>query len=95
MIAAIYVRKSTGQNGVADDQKSIARQIKHAADLRFREGLGGRRGLGVCRRRDLRPGSPRSAVASRCVSGAERSLSIVQRRRPPAESRRVPLDRER
>jgi site-specific DNA recombinase len=30
MIAAIYARKSTEQNGVADEQKSIARQIEHA-----------------------------------------------------------------
>ena len=30
MIAAIYVRKRTEQNGVADDQKPVARQIEHA-----------------------------------------------------------------
>jgi site-specific DNA recombinase len=30
MIAAIYARKSTDQSGVADDQKSIARQVEHA-----------------------------------------------------------------
>ena len=30
MIAAIYARKSTEQNGVADDQKSVARQIENA-----------------------------------------------------------------
>jgi site-specific DNA recombinase len=30
MIAAIYARKSTEQAGVADDQKSIARQVEHA-----------------------------------------------------------------
>jgi hypothetical protein len=30
MIAAIDARKSTEQNGVADDQKSVARQVKHA-----------------------------------------------------------------
>jgi DNA invertase Pin-like site-specific DNA recombinase len=30
MRAAIYARKSTEQNGVADDQKSVARQIDHA-----------------------------------------------------------------
>jgi site-specific DNA recombinase len=29
-IAAIYARKSTEQNGVADDQKSVARQVEHA-----------------------------------------------------------------
>jgi site-specific DNA recombinase len=30
MIAAIYVRKSTEQNGVADEEKSVTRQIEHA-----------------------------------------------------------------
>jgi len=30
MIAAVYCRKSTQQDGVADDQKSVARQIEHA-----------------------------------------------------------------
>ena len=29
MIAAIYARKSTEQNGVTEDQKSVARQIEH------------------------------------------------------------------
>ena len=30
MIAAIYARKSTEQTGVADEQKSVARQIEQA-----------------------------------------------------------------
>ena len=30
MIAAIYARKCTEQTGVADEQKSVARQIEHA-----------------------------------------------------------------
>lgn len=30
MIAAIYARKSTDQNGVAEDQKSVGRQVDHA-----------------------------------------------------------------
>jgi hypothetical protein len=30
MIAAIYSRKSTEQTGVADDQKSVQRQVEHA-----------------------------------------------------------------
>ena len=30
MIAAIYARKSTEQNGVAEDAKSVARQIEDA-----------------------------------------------------------------
>jgi DNA invertase Pin-like site-specific DNA recombinase len=29
MVAAIYARKSTEQNGIADEQKSVARQIDH------------------------------------------------------------------
>jgi site-specific DNA recombinase len=38
MIAAIYARKSTDQNGVADDQKSIARQVEHATAYAARKG---------------------------------------------------------
>jgi site-specific DNA recombinase len=30
MIAAVYARKSTEQNGIPDDQKSVTRQIEHA-----------------------------------------------------------------
>jgi hypothetical protein len=30
MITAIYARKSTEQTGVADDKKSVARQVEHA-----------------------------------------------------------------
>ena len=30
MIAAIYARKSTEQNGVSDEEKSITRQVEHA-----------------------------------------------------------------
>lgn len=30
MMAGIYACKSTEQNGVADDQKSVARQVEHA-----------------------------------------------------------------
>jgi site-specific DNA recombinase len=30
MIAAIYARKSTEQSGVADEAKSVTRQIEHA-----------------------------------------------------------------
>jgi hypothetical protein len=30
MVAAVYARKSTEQSGVADDQKSVARQVEHA-----------------------------------------------------------------
>jgi DNA invertase Pin-like site-specific DNA recombinase len=38
MIAAIYARKSTEQNGVADEAKSVARQIEHATAYAFRKG---------------------------------------------------------
>src|SRR5262245_31598801 len=30
MTAAIYARKSTEQSGIADEQKSVARQVEHA-----------------------------------------------------------------
>src|SRR5262252_3116540 len=38
MLAAIYARKSTDQAGVADEQKSIARQIDHARAYAARKG---------------------------------------------------------
>jgi site-specific DNA recombinase len=38
MIAAIYARKSTEQNGVSDDQKSVARQVEHARSYATRKG---------------------------------------------------------
>lgn len=38
MIAAIYARKSTEQNAVADEAKSVARQIDHAKDYAARRG---------------------------------------------------------
>jgi DNA invertase Pin-like site-specific DNA recombinase len=38
MIAAIYVRKSTDQTGVADEQKSVTRQIEHARLYAIRKG---------------------------------------------------------
>jgi site-specific DNA recombinase len=38
MIAAIYARKSTDQNGVADDQKSVVRQIDHAREYATKKG---------------------------------------------------------
>jgi hypothetical protein len=31
MIAAIYARKSTEQNSVADEAKSVTRQVEHAS----------------------------------------------------------------
>ena len=38
MVAAIYARKSTEQTGVADEQKSVARQIDHAREYASRKG---------------------------------------------------------
>jgi hypothetical protein len=38
MIAAIYARKSTEQNGVADEAKSVTRQIDHARAYAIRKG---------------------------------------------------------
>lgn len=38
MIAAVYCRTSTEQAGVADDQKSVARQIDHARQYAARKG---------------------------------------------------------
>ncbi len=38
MIAAVYARKSTDQSGIADDQKSVARQIEHAHHYAQRKG---------------------------------------------------------
>ena len=38
MIAGIYGRKSSEQNGVADEQKSVARQIDHARQYAQRKG---------------------------------------------------------
>ena len=38
MIAAVYARKSTEQAGVADEQKSVTRQIDHARAYAVRKG---------------------------------------------------------
>jgi site-specific DNA recombinase len=38
MIAAVYARKSTEQNGVADDQRSVTRQVGHAREYAERKG---------------------------------------------------------
>ena len=38
MIAAIYARKSTEQTGVADEQKSVARQVAHARQYAIHKG---------------------------------------------------------
>jgi DNA invertase Pin-like site-specific DNA recombinase len=38
MIAAIYARKSTEQNGLGDEAKSVTRQIEHARAYAERHG---------------------------------------------------------
>src|SRR5881628_60908 len=38
MIAAIYARKSTEQNGLADESKSVARQVEHGKAFATRKG---------------------------------------------------------
>jgi DNA invertase Pin-like site-specific DNA recombinase len=38
MNAAIYARKSTEQHGVADEQKSVSRQIEHAREFAATKG---------------------------------------------------------
>src|SRR5205823_13271714 len=37
MIAAVYARKSTDQSGVADEQKSVARQVANAREYAIRK----------------------------------------------------------
>jgi DNA invertase Pin-like site-specific DNA recombinase len=38
MIAAVYARKSTDQTGIADEQKSVSRQVEHARAYSIRKG---------------------------------------------------------
>lgn len=38
MVAAIYARKSTDQNGVADAERSVTRQIENARAFAARKG---------------------------------------------------------
>lgn len=40
MIAAIYARKSTEQNGMSDENKSVTRQIEHAKQYAAKNGWG-------------------------------------------------------
>jgi hypothetical protein len=76
MIAAIYARKSTDQTGVADEQKSVARQVGHARQYAA-QGLDRRRVICVRRRRDLRGGV---CQPSRIPSADERSETAPNRR---------------
>jgi hypothetical protein len=41
MIAAIYARKSTEQNGITDEEKSVVRQIRARETVRGQEGMDG------------------------------------------------------
>ena len=45
MVAAIYARKSTEQVGVADEQKSVARQVGARPRVRHQERLDRRRSV--------------------------------------------------
>lgn len=38
MIATIYARKSTDQNGVSDEEKSVTRQVEHARAYAVKKG---------------------------------------------------------
>jgi DNA invertase Pin-like site-specific DNA recombinase len=38
MIAAIYARKSTEQNGIGDEEKSVTRQVEHAKAYATKKG---------------------------------------------------------
>ena len=38
MITAIYARKSTEQNGVPDESKSVTRQVEHAKTYALKKG---------------------------------------------------------
>ena len=38
MIAAVYARKSTDQNGLADEEKSVARQVERAKAYALNKG---------------------------------------------------------
>jgi len=44
MIAAIYARNSTEQNGAGDEEKSVTRQVEHAKAYAAKKGLDRRRG---------------------------------------------------
>ena len=66
MIAAIYARKTTDQN-LPDAEKSVTRQVEHATAYADAQGLDGRRGPRLRRRRDL--AAPSSARSGRACTG--------------------------
>ena len=103
MIAAIYARKSTEQNGVADEQKSVARQIEHARQYADAQGLDGRRGARLRRRRDLRrrvreparlPAADERAEAAAAVPGARDVRGIAARTRGDRDGVRAQAARD-
>ena len=49
MIAAIYARKSTDQGSLAEEARSITRQIEHARLYAVQKGWAGGRRLGLQR----------------------------------------------
>jgi hypothetical protein len=88
MVAAIYARKSTEQSGVADEQKSVARQIEHARQYAARKRLDRRRRARLRRRWDQRrrvrkpsgvPASDERAEAAGAVPGADHVGGIAPR----------------
>jgi hypothetical protein len=68
MIAAIYARKSTEQNGVGDEEKSVTRQIEHAKAYATKKG-------------DSRLRLPRAATSSRFLMGFRRGSGDAARSR--------------
>ena len=76
MIAAIYARKSTEQTGVADEQKSVARQIEHARQYAAAQGLDRRR------RARLSSTTGSAAPSSRTGPGFLRLMNALKPRPP-------------
>lgn len=71
MIAAIYARKSTEQTGVADEQKSVARQVDHARAYATSKGMARRQRARLHRRLDIGRRIREPAWLRRAVEGAE------------------------
>ena len=75
-IAAIYARKSTEQNGVADEQKSVARQVDHARQY------AARKGWTVARRSTSTSTTASAAPSSRTGPGFLRLMNALKPRAP-------------
>ena len=79
MIAAIYARKSTDQTGVADDAKSVTRQVERGTAYIAAQGLDASRpGLRLRGRRHL---GRRVREAARVSAADERARSRARRSR--------------